>query len=100
MTHYTGTLCLDAHEGYCECEAVYEIADIWSQGEPFAAGVDLISWTFDGRQQTRATAVALIGDGEVQRQEADACEAWLDTARRDMLDARADDRAANWIAAE
>ena len=93
MTHYTGTLCLDAPEGYNECPAVYDLDVIWCQGEPYVSSVQLLSWTFDGRQQTRDTAVALIGDGEVQRQEADACEAGLDTARRDMLDARADMRA-------
>ena len=91
MTRYTGTLYLDAAD--LECPAVYEIADYWVQGEPQVAAVDLISWTFDGRLQTRETAVLLIGDGEVQRQEGEAVEAWLDTAERDMADARADSRA-------
>ncbi len=98
MTHHTGTLCLDAPEGYNECPAVYELGVSWVMGEPIVVAVDLISWTFDGRQQTRDTAVALIGDAEVQRQESEAVEAWLDTALRDMADARADSR--EWIAAE
>lgn len=93
MTHHTGTLYLDAPEGYCECPATYELAVCWVMGDPVITAVNLLSWTFDGRQQTRDTAVALIGDGEVQRQEADACEAWLETAHRDMIDERADMRA-------
>lgn len=100
MTHYTGTLCLDAHEGCVDAPAVYEIDAIWSQGDVYPMSVVLLSWTFDGRQQTRNTAVALIGADEVERQEAHACKAWCETAIRDMLDARADDRAAEWIAAE
>ena len=96
MTNYTGTLYLDAADH--ECPAVYELDVIWMQGEPYVNSVRLDEWTFGGRRQTRETAVALIGDGEVQRQEGEAVEAWLPTAERDRDDDRADSRM--WLAAE
>lgn len=94
MTFYTGTLYLDA--AGCECEAVYELDDVWSQGEPTVSSVSLISWKFGDFWQERDTALMLLGAGEVERQEGEAVEAWLDTAIRDMADNRADSR--SWAA--
>lgn len=98
MDYHTATLTLDVSEGYSECEAVFEIDAIWSRHRDhhgmrrvdYVNGCTLESWTFDGRQQTRATAVALIGEAEVERQEDLARTSWLETAEQDDADEYAD----------
>ena len=72
-------LTLDAAEGYAECAATYQMTVEYSRGRV----VDLISatltdWIFNGRHQTRATAVALLGDEEVERQEELTAAQWWD----------------------
>ncbi|MDT1061166.1 hypothetical protein RM190_04795 [Paracoccus sp. CPCC 101403] len=98
MDYHTATLTLDVAEGYSECEATFEVDALWSRHRDrhgmrrvdHVNGVSLESWTFDGRQQNRATAVALIGEAEVERQEDLARTAWLETAEQDDADGYAD----------
>lgn len=97
MTDYhSGSLTLDAPEGYSECEARYEIDASWSRRRNglrqvlHVSGIQLDEWTFDGRRQTRATAVALLGEAEVERQEDIALIAWRETAERDDADSYGD----------
>lgn len=98
MTQHIGTLTLDGREGYVEAPAIYDLAATWVQGDVIVTGCRLASWIFDGRQQTRETAVALIGEDAVVEHEARAARDWKATARRDMADDRADSR--HWLAAE
>lgn len=98
MTDYhSGNLTLDAAEGYSECEARFEIEASWSSRNHrgvrqvlHISGVSLDEWTFDGRRQTRATAIALLGEAEVERQEDLALIAWRETAEQDDADSYGD----------
>lgn len=85
-THY-GTLTLDAVEGYVEAEAIFQITTSyddagiirgrgWRSGECHACRIE--EWTFNGLTQTRETAIALLGEDEVKRQEAAAGADWQD----------------------
>ncbi|MCV2449393.1 hypothetical protein [Paracoccus sp. DMF] len=100
MDYYTGTLEADVPGGVIDAEAVYEIDAAWSRNRDRYGMRQILhindfcleSWTFDGRQQTRATAVALLGEAEVERQEEFALEAWRSTAEQDDADGWADYR--------
>lgn len=98
MTDYhSGNLTLDVPEGYSECEARYEIEASWSHrnGRGYRqvlhiSGVSLDEWTFNGRRQTRDTAVELLGEAEVERQEDLALIEWRETAEQDDADSYGD----------
>lgn len=77
------TLTLDAPEGYSECPATYSIGTQWDNGRLLRwDACTLDEWAFNGRKQTRATAVALLGEDEVRRQEELAGERWSYENRR------------------
>lgn len=98
MDYHTGTLTLDASEGYIEAEALFEIDALWSRHRDrygmrsiqWVNSITLDSWTFNGRKQTRETAVALLGEDEVERQEDLALADWRATAEQDDADEYAD----------
>ncbi|MTH66730.1 hypothetical protein [Paracoccus shanxieyensis] len=100
MNYHTDTLTLDASEGLVEAEAIFAIDAAWSSHRnargyrsiDWISSCELESWTFDGRKQTRATAVALIGEAEVERQENLAMYSWRETASQDEADEYADYR--------
>lgn len=90
-THYhTGTLTIDAAEGYCECEAVFKIDATWStqrvngMRQLYSAQIVWVSnWTFNKLPQTEATALAILGTHEFDRQCQLALEEWRETAVQD-----------------
>lgn len=96
--YHTGTLTMDAAEGYVEAEALFKIDAFWSRHRDrygmrsiqWVNNISLDSWTFDGRKQTRETAVALLGEDEVARQEDLALIEWRQTAEQDDADEYAD----------
>lgn len=98
MDYYTGTLEADVDGGVIDAEALYEIDAIWSRHRDrygmrrveYVNSIALESWIFGARQQTRATAVALLGEAEVERQEELALMAWRETAEQDEADDWAD----------
>ena len=100
MDYHTGTLVADVNGGMLDAEATYEIDAMWPSHRDrhgmrqilHINSVTLESWLFDGRQQTRATAFALLGEDEVERQEELALIAWRETAEQDDADGYADYR--------
>lgn len=96
MDYHRSTLTLDASEGLIEADAIYSIDVVWGPRRKGVRSVwhvndcTLDEWTFDGRKQSRATACALVGEDEVERQEQLALEAWLETAVQDDADGYAD----------
>lgn len=98
MDYHTFTLTLDAPEGYVDAEAVLEIDAAWSSRRDrygmrsimHINEFSLTEWTFDGRKQNRATAVALIGEDSVEMQEQLALDAWRSTAEQDDAEEYAD----------
>lgn len=100
MDHFhRDTLTMDVAEGYTECEAIYRISASWGarrrggSRELLAAhDCTLDGWFFGGRPQSRATAVALLGEAEVDRQEEAACIRWMEDAEADDADEWADDK--------
>ena len=100
MDYHTGTLVADVDGGMLDAKATYEIDALWSSRRDrhgmrqilHINSVTLESWLFDGRQQTRATAVALLGEDEVERQEELALIEWRETAEQDDADGYADYR--------
>lgn len=80
---HTGTLTLDAPEGYSDCPATYTITTGWDHTRLVEwNGCALDEWTFGGRKQTRDTAVDLLGHDEVSRQERIAGDEWAYANRR------------------
>lgn len=98
MDYHPFTLTLDAPEGYVEAEATLEIDAAWSSRRDrygmrsilHVNEFSLSEWTFDGRKQTRETAVALIGAASVEMQEQLALDAWRSTAEQDDAEEYAD----------
>ena len=76
---HPGTLCLDAPEGYNECPAVYQMQVEYYRGRPdnFVRAT-LMTWTFNGREQSRMTAVEMLGEDEVSHQEQLALDAYAE----------------------
>lgn len=97
MTYdHAGQLTIDAPEGYSECVAVYRVYATWSARNRKGyrtiedAHCTLKHWTFNGRPQTRSTAIALMGEKEVQRQEDLALSAWEEKAPQEDAEGWAD----------
>ena len=55
MTHYTGTLYLEAAD--CECEAVYELDVIWCQGKPYVSSVGFVH--NEGGRESRLRSLSI-----------------------------------------
>lgn len=98
MDYHRGTLEAYTSGGVIDAEATYSIDAVWG---PRQRGIrslwhvndcTLDCWIFDGRKQSRATAVALLGEEEVARQEDLACEKWMETAAQDDADGWGDYR--------
>ena len=76
---HEATLTLDAPEGYAECAATYQMAVTYRRGRvDDLRRAELTDWIFNGRHQSRATAVALLGQSEVTRQEELTASQWWD----------------------
>lgn len=90
---HTGSLIIDAPEGYIEAEATFTIAACWSRRNSrgyrtvdYVSDAELESWIFNGRKQTRETAVALMGEDAVQQSEQFSVEEWRETATQNDAD--------------
>lgn len=98
MDYHRTILEADVNGGVIDAEAIYRIDAAWGPRHHGIRSIwhvndcTLDEWTFDGRKQSRATACALLGEEEVERQEELACEAWLQTAVQDDADGWADYR--------
>ena len=100
MNYHSATLVIEGPEGLIEAEATFAIDAAWSshrnargyRSVDWINSCELSEWVFDGRKQTRETAVALAGEAEIERQENLAMIEWRETASQNEADEYADYR--------
>ncbi|WP_353144915.1 hypothetical protein [Paracoccus sp. (in: a-proteobacteria)] len=95
---HDGTMTLDTAEGYIEAPARFEVDADWSRNRnrwgyktvEQVNACNLTAWNLGAATLPRETAVAILGESEVERQEDLAAEAWEQTAVSDEADGYAD----------
>lgn len=79
---YEGTLTIDPPDGFHECQAEFTVVSEWDMGKRADwSRCTLDRWWFYDREQTRATAAALMGEDALRAAEEAAGEAWAETVR-------------------